>query len=373
MAPVYMTPISLPMLPNTGLFAKSVLALTIGVWLGQVLPEGFQNFLERQEATSLGPLVHSKRHNLDDTQARTHSEDVSSVLESTPQMSSCSTLVAETYKELTSQGGHSVMKRDKYVPLDCNQPQNGSEDIDDIWYFPPIRVRDSTPEHRYGRNGPQNASEGKLLDFPPIKARNKTPAPTIPAHSRSPRLGPRKNSLQPFSSSNEEPREARHRQQPNTGLGQTNIVNTVNAMVRHAKIENHLANPDCNYQGVRSHGAKSLLKRGSSIQDVADERPLKKQHVSSLDEDLIRWVEHEISGVKEGLEKIATEAREDRRSIHATLQDLLHEIRQRRAPWAYCIINVTTCIKKCQIYIIFVVISSYNLLFIFLCLIKLKA
>ena len=128
-------------------------------------------------------------------------------------MSSCSTLVAETYKELTSQGGQSVMKHDKYVPLDCNQPQNGSEDIDDIWYFPPIRVRDSTPEHRYSCNGPQNGSEDidDIWYFPPIKARNNTPAPTIPAHSRSPRLGPRKNSLQPFSSSDEEPREVRHR------------------------------------------------------------------------------------------------------------------------------------------------------------------
>ncbi|KAF8961301.1 hypothetical protein BDZ97DRAFT_1921379 [Flammula alnicola] len=117
----------------------------------------------------------------------------------------------------------------------------------------------------------------------------------------------------------EEAPQSRRCRHPNTGLGRTNILNMVDAIapVEHAK-------------GVRSHQAESSLKRDSGIQDVVDERPLKKQRLAFRDEDDMRWVQHEITGVKESLEKIAAEAREDRQDINRTLQELLHEIQQRR-------------------------------------------
>jgi hypothetical protein len=42
----------------------------------------------------------------------------------------------------------------------------------------------------------------------------------------------------------------------------------------------------------------------------------------------MRWarLEHEIAGIKEGLEKVAAEARKDRRDIQFTLQELLHKL-----------------------------------------------
>jgi hypothetical protein len=41
------------------------------------------------------------------------------------------------------------------------------------------------------------------------------------------------------------------------------------------------------------------------------------------------WVQDEIHGVRESLERIATEAREDREEINSTLQELLDEVRQK--------------------------------------------
>jgi len=43
----------------------------------------------------------------------------------------------------------------------------------------------------------------------------------------------------------------------------------------------------------------------------------------------MRLIYKEISGVRDSLEKIATEAREDRQAINDTLQKLLYEIQQR--------------------------------------------
>jgi hypothetical protein len=40
----------------------------------------------------------------------------------------------------------------------------------------------------------------------------------------------------------------------------------------------------------------------------------------------MKWLQNEIMGVKENLEKMAAEAREDRLVINSTLQELLHEI-----------------------------------------------
>jgi hypothetical protein len=64
-------------------------------------------------------------------------------------------------------------------------------------------------------------------------------------------------------------------------------------------------------------------------QDPENERPPKKQRLTLRDEDTRRWVRHEIAGVKESLEKMATEAREDRRDLNSTLEELLSEIRRK--------------------------------------------
>jgi hypothetical protein len=65
----------------------------------------------------------------------------------------------------------------------------------------------------------------------------------------------------------------------------------------------------------------------------SDERPLKKRrvalHEDKSEDEGSQWVIYELSSVKESLDTIAAEAREDRRDILRTLQDLLHEIQQK--------------------------------------------
>ena len=73
------------------------------------------------------------------------------------------------------------------------------------------------------------------------------------------------------------------------------------------------------------HQAKSSLKRGLGIQDVADERPMKKRHVTFCDEDDMKLVRHRISGLKERVEKVAAEARD----INSALQELLRDLETR--------------------------------------------
>ncbi|KAF8798518.1 hypothetical protein BYT27DRAFT_7320414 [Phlegmacium glaucopus] len=169
-----------------------------------------------------------------------------------------------------------------YIPLYCSQPS---------------------------QTLPQGDSEVELSDFPPIKERNSTPPMSpVPVHSRPlrPKAAPGGSQQLPVSSEEEPPR-SQHRRQP--GLGQANILNMVDAVapVPHAK-------------GVRSHPGKSLLKhQDSGIQDAADEHPLKKQRLALRDENNMKWVRQEIAGVKESLEKIAAEAREDRRDINSII------------------------------------------------------
>jgi hypothetical protein len=205
-----------------------------------------------------------------------------------------------------------------YIPLYCSQPTQTRDSDDSL----------------------------ELSDFPPIKIRKSTPP--IPVCFRPPRpqaargLGGSQE-LPVLVSSEEEPPRSQHRQ-PNTGLGRANILNMVGRIVPvpHAKVTSYLfttagshANCECKFQGVRSHLGKSPLKRqrrqDSGIQDAAsaDEPPLKKQRLTStlLEKDM-RWVRNEIVDVRESLEKIAAEAREGRRDINSTLQELLREIRK---------------------------------------------
>lgn len=67
-------------------------------------------------------------------------------------------------------------------------------------------------------------SEPEKSEFPPCKEGNGTP----PSRYSPVALLPRPQQLT-ISNEEEEPPQSRHRQ-PNTGLGQTNILNTVNAI-----------------------------------------------------------------------------------------------------------------------------------------------
>ena len=75
--------------------------------------------------------------------------------------------------------------------------------------------------------------------------------------------------------------------------------------------------------GVYFHQATSPLKWKSGIQDVADGRPLKKQHVVFHGEGSMRSesVQHEIASFKERIGKVAAEAQD----ITSMLQELLCE------------------------------------------------
>ena len=84
-------------------------------------------------------------------------------------------------------------------------------------------------------------------------------------------------------------------------------------------------NGKCNCQG---HGnpslrKKPLLKRqGSTVQDPSNEHPLKRRHLTLRDDDNMRWVQREIAGIKEALEEMASEAREDRQIFINALEEL---------------------------------------------------
>ena len=58
------------------------------------------------------------------------------------------------------------------------------------------------------------------------------------------------------------------------------------------------------------------------VQDPSNERPLKRRHLASPDDDNMRWVRCEIAGIKETLEEMASEAREDRQNLISTLEEL---------------------------------------------------
>ena len=71
---------------------------------------------------------------------------------------------------------------------------------------------------------------------------------------------------------------------------------------------------------------KSSSKQQSQILD-ANKHPSKKQQcLAFCDEDNISWMQHEIAGVKESLDRIYVEAREDRHSIKKTPEKLFQQI-----------------------------------------------
>lgn len=57
---------------------------------------------------------------------------------------------------------------------------------------------------------------------------------------------------------------------------------------------------------------------------------MKKQRLAGefRDEVNMKWIRDEITGIRDSLEKIAAETREDRRAINSTLKRLLDEVRR---------------------------------------------
>jgi hypothetical protein len=74
-------------------------------------------------------------------------------------------------------------------------------------------------------------------------------------------------------------------------------------------------------QGDPSLRKKPSLKRqGSMVQDTSNERPLKRRPCDDDNRDM-RLVRREIAGIKETLEEMASEARDDRQHLISTLEE----------------------------------------------------
>lgn len=58
------------------------------------------------------------------------------------------------------------------------------------------------------------------------------------------------------------------------------------------------------------------------VQDPSNEHPLKRRHLALRDDDNMRWVRREIAGIRETLEEMASEAREDRQNFMSALEEL---------------------------------------------------
>ena len=163
-------------------------------------------------------------------------------------------------------------------------------------------------------------SKGGTFCFPPIKEGNSAPLlPPIPGYSHPGRpQATQRGSRKPPLSSKEEPSQSQCRRQPNIGLGRANIVNM--AAVRPYTLYRSLL---LIMNGIYFHQARSSLKRDSGIQDVADEHLMKKQCVTSHDENNMELVWYRIAGLKKRVEKVAAEARD----ITSALEELLCETR----------------------------------------------
>lgn len=170
-------------------------------------------------------------------------------------------------------------------------------------------------------------SEVEDSDFPPCKIGNSPPLfLRSPSYHRYPRK------LEAASSSESQPPQSQRRRQPDAGLGQINLVNTVHTKVISYIQALHVAtlmmNVKC--QDDPSFQGNTSLKRQSSAgmaQDpAANGQPLKRRHLAprarDLDDHNMSWVRREIAGIKETLEEIASDAREDRRNFNSMLEEL---------------------------------------------------
>ncbi|KJA27915.1 hypothetical protein HYPSUDRAFT_198045 [Hypholoma sublateritium FD-334 SS-4] len=81
------------------------------------------------------------------------------------------------------------------------------------------------------------------------------------------------------------------------------------------------------YQGRYAQQVQSGSKRRGS-EDAENKPPPKKRRLGSGDVADMAWLREEITGIREGVEKIVAEAREGREALNSALQELLHEVQQ---------------------------------------------
>ena len=95
------------------------------------------------------------------------------------------------------------------------------------------------------------------------------------------------------------------------------------------------SNSEYKCQGDPSLNKKPLLKRqGFTIQDPLNERPLKKRlqevqvapHRDNNCDRNMGWMRREIASIKETVEEMASEAREERDNLQSVLADILAEV-----------------------------------------------
>jgi hypothetical protein len=68
------------------------------------------------------------------------------------------------------------------------------------------------------------------------------------------------------------------------------------------------------------------LKRDSEVLDISEDRPLKRQCLTFIDEDDMQWLQSEIQGIRECMQDIADQVREDRQDIDVKLEEILHAV-----------------------------------------------
>ena len=176
---------------------------------------------------------------------------------------------------------------------------------------------------------PKDVLEDPSSEFPPIK---EAKSPGIARYPRNPPNHSRPPSE--ASSSSEEspsPSQPRRHRQPNTGLGQQHITDTVGgrpgtATVRqYARFAGCYANHGHNRQRARSYRPKSSRKRSLEMCDVTDEHSSKRHR--GLKENDMDWLKGEIGSIKESLREIFARAKEDSRHVDYLLNEIIHKVK----------------------------------------------
>lgn len=57
---------------------------------------------------------------------------------------------------------------------------------------------------------------------------------------------------------------------------------------------------------------------------------LKRQRLTPRDDDKMKWLRREISGIKETLEEMVSEARQDRDKVNSMFEELTYDAREER-------------------------------------------
>ena len=175
--------------------------------------------------------------------------------------------------------------KSNFITLYCDrstqtmdQDDSSETEESDFRYFPPCRIG----------------------NHPPLFSLNGSPLP-ISTQSRYHMASP--SGIQQFSttSDDEEPPQSQHRRQPIKGLG---LAKTGPSQALCKKL------------------GPFLKRRSSTIQDPSSSNGRRlKRRLTLPDDDNMRWVRDEIAGIKETLEEMASEAREDRENHRSTKED----------------------------------------------------